>query len=324
MLLCAVVDVALQPAPLFILGGDDPLAGGPQLRCPLRAFLQPYGQLGAQPDRAQDQTGLCGQAGEQLLLDRRQRLPVALGDHEPAQRLPRMADVEQMASIVDCRRAGSGLAVRRAFGPGRRQQWLAVDDEPDLRVASTGRLGQQPRHPRRDLVRGIPGGHLVEEAGEDLVRRGALATGQPRRDRPQPPAYRLEPERDDRRGEHRQRKARRVGTPDQRSAAAHHHDIDRGDEQRHAEQHQDGRPCIGSPKTPHASQSSRHRPVPIGGQPNRTVRSAPVRRPRRRAPPPPPVARFTTRWCAAGTVGRKALPALTEGANRQRLKEQSR
>ena len=74
-LLGAVVEVALDPPPGGVLGGDDPARGRLQLGR-LAGHLLEAGPV------VDDQPGLRDQVGEQLVLARRQRLTRRLGQHQ--------------------------------------------------------------------------------------------------------------------------------------------------------------------------------------------------------------------------------------------------
>ena len=87
VLLGAVVEVALQPPALLVLRRDQALA-----RC--AQVLQPRQQLGGEAHVLEHQPGLVGKVVEQLLLDRGQRLALALGDREGAQQLALVADLD--------------------------------------------------------------------------------------------------------------------------------------------------------------------------------------------------------------------------------------
>jgi hypothetical protein len=72
LLLGAVVDVALDSAPLVVLRGDDPQPGGLQLG-------QPGAELLGEADVAQQQAGLGRQVGHELALGRRERFARPFG-----------------------------------------------------------------------------------------------------------------------------------------------------------------------------------------------------------------------------------------------------
>ena len=63
LLLRAVVDIALEPAPFGVLGSDDALPGGLEL-------VEPLQQLLGQPDVAQDQPGPATRGHGQVLFVR--------------------------------------------------------------------------------------------------------------------------------------------------------------------------------------------------------------------------------------------------------------
>ena len=116
LLLRPVVDVALQPSPLLVLRRDQPLARRAEVL--------------DQPEVLQDQPGLRGEVGEQLVLLGQDRIVRRLRDGERA---------EQLAPVADRRRrrrtsgnAGSASSLRRdrrfaarGHGPRRGRTHLA-------------------------------------------------------------------------------------------------------------------------------------------------------------------------------------------------------
>jgi hypothetical protein len=74
MLLGAVVDVAFEAAPLFVLRGHDPLPRGAELGRLHRDLVQAGLEVGGQPGVRQDQPGLVGEAVDELGLAVRERL----------------------------------------------------------------------------------------------------------------------------------------------------------------------------------------------------------------------------------------------------------
>ena len=78
MLLCTVMDVALEASPLRVLGRDDALSRGAQLDR-LGGDLAKAGlQLRGQPHVAEHLPGLGGQVSDERLFDRGERLPRTL------------------------------------------------------------------------------------------------------------------------------------------------------------------------------------------------------------------------------------------------------
>ena len=106
MLLGPVVDVALQAPPLGVVGVDDASARRLEVVGQRRQVVGTPRQLGAQPSTAKDQARLGREAGEQALLDRRQRLVAVLLQAQ---------DAEPRAVERDVQRAQAGL--RRASSP---------------------------------------------------------------------------------------------------------------------------------------------------------------------------------------------------------------
>jgi hypothetical protein len=243
MLLGAVVDVALQPPPLIVLDGHDPLPGCLQLGRPLRDLRQLPRQVRPQPYGLQHQPRLGGQAPEQLLLHRCQGLPLVLLNQQDTEQLARVVDRHHPTAVcggVLIRRIGRvrpGGGVRR---PSAGQREPAADDEPYLRVRRSGALGQQPRHPGRHLVRRVRPGDLREEPGQHVVRRRPVTVHQFGGQRAYPGKHGLERERDDRCGEHGQPHVRRVGLPDERATATDDRPVHRGHEDRHGEDDKTG------------------------------------------------------------------------------------
>ena len=69
------MDVALDPAALGVLGGDDALPGGSKL-------LQSGQELLGEADVSKHQSGLGGEVGDELVLGRGEGLSGTFGDGE--------------------------------------------------------------------------------------------------------------------------------------------------------------------------------------------------------------------------------------------------
>ena len=155
VLLGSVVDVALQPPTFGVLGVHQPLPRDPQLLRPGRQLDQPSGELGPQPDPVQDQSGLPGETGEEPVLHGGQRLSLALLQPQHAQDLAGQAH-RQGPPAGRRLLAGRGRIGLGGGRPGRGQDELVVDHQPDLRPAARRcrRRGPSPsapapRHSRR-------------------------------------------------------------------------------------------------------------------------------------------------------------------------------
>ena len=99
VLLCAVVQVALQPSPCLVLRRNQPLPRGAQL-------VEALQQLGGEADVLEHQPSLVGEVLDQFLLDRRERLTAALGDCQRSQKIPLMQHRHGSLDAVDLRKTG--------------------------------------------------------------------------------------------------------------------------------------------------------------------------------------------------------------------------
>ena len=124
MLLRAVVDVALEAAPLGILRGDDALPRCAQIGCLRRDLLQARLQVGGEPDVSQDLSGLSGEVSKQFLLNRGDRLARTFLDGQRPQFLTLVSDGR--CPVGPFRRNRLSLG-----GPGRGGYPLAVAADPD-------------------------------------------------------------------------------------------------------------------------------------------------------------------------------------------------
>ena len=171
-------------------GGDDALARCPQLHRPLPSCPAAGRASSARrPDGPQHQPCLRGESREQLLLHRREGLPVALLDDEDAQLLVPVAHREHPPTAGGrCRRrpdpAGAASGVR-AGRPGRGRHEPAGHGaaRPGRTAHRSPRRAAWPsgREPRRWRM---PPATSSRNRVENLVRRRTLAAGQPRSDRP--------------------------------------------------------------------------------------------------------------------------------------------
>ena len=176
LLLCAVVDVALDPPPLVVGGGDDPQPRGLQ-------FGQPGAELPGQADVVQQQAGLGREVGHELALDRREILPRPFGQRQRAERFALVVNKRDPAGPGDRGRPAAGepdpgrwLALRGPAGPGGK---LGAVLQPHHRTVSAGTLGQDPGHPRERVLGGVGPPHPAGELAERLIRGGPLAEHQP-------------------------------------------------------------------------------------------------------------------------------------------------
>ncbi len=92
MLLRAVVQVALEPAALLILGRDEALPRCPEVVEPGKEFL-------VQADVLEYQAGLSGEIRDQFLFDGVQSLAALLIDRERAQQLPRVTHGDDCVAL---------------------------------------------------------------------------------------------------------------------------------------------------------------------------------------------------------------------------------
>ena len=227
MLLGAVVDVALDPAPFRVLRRHQAQPRGPDL-------LQPGQQLLPQPGVLEHQADLGGQVREQPVLGRRERFPRPLRHRQRPQDLALVAHRQDPVGGRVGRHVGSG-------GPGRWQRRCVrrpggtiVEDltalQPDIGPGGRGALGQDPGHPRQQVLGGVGPRHPPGEVGEDLVGGGPAAIDQPVGQALDPCPHRLESDRHHRRGGDRQSQARPRAALRQRPEADHDRHVHTGDE----------------------------------------------------------------------------------------------
>ena len=102
--------------------------------------------------------------------------------------------------------------------------------QPDVRPGGPGALGQDPGHPRQQILGRVGPRHPPGEVREDLVGSGPLAVDQPVGQALDPLPYRLERDRHHRRGDDRQGQARPCAVLRQRPDADHDRHVHAGDE----------------------------------------------------------------------------------------------
>ena len=159
LLLCAVVDVALDPSALLVLGGDEPLARRAEL------LDQPHACEG--PDRAWAARSATSRSFEPFIGSRRHR------DGERTQQLDRVRDAPRLvvarARTVDPDPGAAG----RPTGPVG--QCAAGRSRSPTRSHTVARsrpipVAEHLRHARQHVVGGVRLADAAGERGEDLVR----------------------------------------------------------------------------------------------------------------------------------------------------------
>jgi hypothetical protein len=176
VLLGAVVEIALEASAFGVLGLDKTLSGGPDLLGPDQQVRVPIVELSAEPDPVQDQTRLVGEPDEQPLLYEGEGETGPLAEPEHPQQLVAVAHRKGSHALVahECvvgwrrRRRRVGVYVGR---PGGGQGEAIGNGEPHLRPGRPGSLGQQHRHPGRQLAGRVRAGDRIRELAEYVVRR---------------------------------------------------------------------------------------------------------------------------------------------------------
>ena len=165
LLLRPVVDVAFQPAALLVLGRDQPLSRRTEIL--------------DQPEVLQDQSGLRGEVAQQPVLFGQDLLVRRLRDGERPEQIPPVADGDGGVHVGEHREPVLAGRDRRSrlcgHGPRGGGAHLVVDAQPHGGVGRARPLGQQPRHPRQDVLAAVRLADVFGESRQDLVRRGALA-----------------------------------------------------------------------------------------------------------------------------------------------------
>jgi len=111
--------------------------------------------------------------------------------------------------------------------PGRHRPKRRTDPKPDLRPSS-GPLGEDPRHPRQDVVQSVLARHALGELREHLVGGRSLAIDEAVGQALGTFAHGVEGQSDHRGGEHGQEGV--VGGSDGRPDADHERHVDGGEE----------------------------------------------------------------------------------------------
>ena len=172
ILLSAIVDVPLQSAPFGVLRRHEALARRAKL-------FEALAEIGGEPDVLQRQSGLPGEVPEQLVLDRRQSLALALFDDERAKQLALVGHRDDGIRSRDGRHVVCGHRDRsRHLGSGwiergALQQIARV--KPHLGAAGARRLGEHDRHLLQRLITGDGLGDPLGKPRQHLVRAGPIA-----------------------------------------------------------------------------------------------------------------------------------------------------
>ena len=141
VLLGAVVEVALDPPPLAVGGGDDPRPRRPQLVGPSAKLFERRLQLGVEPDVAEDEADLTRQLGECAI-------DVIVGLATPSC----CSTTISPNSSPPCTTGATRTAIphgRRA-SPATRSRWTSADDP---RTRESRQLGLADAERRRPAVR---------------------------------------------------------------------------------------------------------------------------------------------------------------------------
>ncbi len=170
---------------------------------------------------------------------------LALADDEGAEQLARLEHRQRPAYpalVVGARRRGRRVEHRLALGgpgwPGRRELQPATDDQPDLGPLGTGAVGEDPGHPRRQLLGVVAAGHGLRERPQHVVRRGPALVDRAGGSPLEPRLHRVEGQRHDRGRDDGEGDVRRGGVPEQGTHAEHQHDVHQDDEGDQAREHQ--------------------------------------------------------------------------------------
>ena len=211
------MDVAFELPSFLILGGHQPLSGGPQVL--------------DQSHIAKDEPGLAGYIGEQLVLGRCDRVAGRLLHGERAKRFPLMANrgySRGAGNLGDLGVSEQDPLVRGSGRPRSRGMQLGTDPEPHVGPDGAGCLAQDAGRARQHVLHRVRPGHPVGELRENLVRGGPLSVHEPVGEPPAPVPDRLEGDGHDRRGQDRQ--ADVALRADDRADPHHDPHVDRGDD----------------------------------------------------------------------------------------------
>ena len=231
VLLGTVMQVALDPATLLVLGRHEALPGSAKI-------IEPRQQLSVQANILEDQAGLPGQVAHELLLHRIHRLAAFFHDREGAEQLALVADASHAVTLELRQRAirHRQLMADHTVG-GRRgggEQQPRPGAHPDLGALGAGSLGQKARHAVEEILLRKRFREMLAKLRERLVWRRPFAVDEPIGQALGPLPQRLEGEGNDGGGDEGQQE---LLAPANHCADAHHdHDVDGGD--------QDGQPAV--------------------------------------------------------------------------------
>ena len=225
LLLSAIVEVALDLAPLLVLSVDE----SPSRRSKI---VDARLQLRGQPGVAEHQPGLRCEVLQELAFRGRGRLVTRLGERERAEQLVAVADgdgprdLERRQDVV--RGEGdrpSTLRIRRPRADGTE---LIAHPHPHVDACGAGPVRNDRRHPFQYVIERVRAGHPLREVGQHLVRRRSVAVDKPVRKILRATAQRLEEQRD---GHGRGGREDGIADPvsDQRPDPHHHDEVQAGE-----------------------------------------------------------------------------------------------
>ena len=226
LLLGAVVDVALDPPSLTVLGRHQALPRRPEL-------LEVGTKLLGQPHVPQHQPGLRGQVVDELVLRRGERIVRRFRHRERAEQLVAVADGGDLRGVAERRELAVGhrqSAVAGAASPHDAEGRSSAPTRSHTVASRAPVLCPAARHPRQDVFERVGLADTLGELREHLVGRGAFAVHQPVREPVRAIADGIEGHRDRRGGEHREERV--AGRADRRADPHDDRQVDGGEERR--------------------------------------------------------------------------------------------
>ena len=228
----ATAELGLDPAARLVLGTDQTSARGLDL-------LQPFRQLGVQPQVPQQHSAGCRQPLDEVDVDVRDSFTARLGDGQHAQQLIRLSHgcrqvrIGQGRGRVDADR--QGLTDVQPLRPRRSRPQLGTDPQPHACRLRPCPVRHQRGQAHQRLGSRLRPAHSCRECTQHVVGRRAATEDQPVGHPLQTSAHRLERHRHECRRRHGQHQVRLVAPADQRTEAHHDRDIGQRDEA--------GQPC---------------------------------------------------------------------------------